>query len=111
MSKTVEAALRSAGHDVEWVGGWSADPGDPDILAIAYSQGRVLVTIDRGFGALAVLEHRPHAGIIVIRKTPAEEHAAVCLRAIRDRAEDLRNGAVVIATSERIRARWPDPSA
>jgi predicted nuclease of predicted toxin-antitoxin system len=39
--------LRNPGHDVEWCGDWSADPGDEQILASAYHEGRVLVTLDK----------------------------------------------------------------
>ena len=42
------SVLRSAGHDVEWVGDWSADPGDEQILATAAAQEQVLVTARQG---------------------------------------------------------------
>ncbi len=41
------AFLRSAGHDGEWVGDWSADPGDEDVLATAAAHGQVLITLER----------------------------------------------------------------
>ncbi|MGD9728658.1 MAG: DUF5615 family PIN-like protein [Nitrospiraceae bacterium] len=43
-------ALEAAGHDVVWAGAWDIDPGDDDILAQAYREGRVLVTLDKDFG-------------------------------------------------------------
>ena len=58
------AELRSLGHDVEAVSGWSADPGDEEILARAHSMDRVLVTLDKDFGELAVVRGRPHAGLV-----------------------------------------------
>ena len=45
------AVLRSVGHDVEWVGDWSAGPGDEDVLATAAAHGQVLITLDKDFDA------------------------------------------------------------
>jgi predicted nuclease of predicted toxin-antitoxin system len=44
--------LAAAGHDVEWTGNWPQDPGDDTILAHAYQEGRILVTLDKDFGEL-----------------------------------------------------------
>ena len=38
--------LTSAGHDVVWAGDWPEDPGDDEILARAFSDDRILVTLD-----------------------------------------------------------------
>jgi len=46
--------LRNAGHDVVWSGDWDNDPGDEAILALAYQEQRVLVTLDKDFGELAL---------------------------------------------------------
>jgi hypothetical protein len=47
--------LTEAAHDVVWAGDWSEDPGDEAILARAGVEGRVLVTLDKDFGELAVV--------------------------------------------------------
>ena len=111
LSETVASALAEAGHDVASVAQAGPDPGDPRILAAAAAAGRVLVTVDRGFGQLAVRERLFSAGIIIIRKTPAEEHAAAALRAIDLHAEELLAGGIVIVAPERMRARWPTEDA
>jgi predicted nuclease of predicted toxin-antitoxin system len=36
--------LKAAGHDVIWAGDWPADPGDEEILTLAYREGRILIT-------------------------------------------------------------------
>lgn len=46
--------LEAAGHDVVWVGDWDRDPGDREILFQARSEGRILVTLDKDFGELAI---------------------------------------------------------
>lgn len=56
------AALRDAGHEVELAGAWPQDPGDEEILAIAFRHRQILVTHDKDFGELAVVHERPLAG-------------------------------------------------
>ncbi len=46
--------LQVAGHDVLWIGDLAQDPGDEDILAQAHGEQRVLITLDKDFGELAV---------------------------------------------------------
>lgn len=60
--------LRSEGRDVTVVG--LDSPGgvdDPSVLAIAFREGRLLITRDNGFGRLVVYEGLPHAGGIPLR--------------------------------------------
>ena len=35
------------------------DPGDEEILATAYAEGRILITLDKDFGELAVVWRSP----------------------------------------------------
>lgn len=60
--------LRGQGHDVTVVG-VDYPPGlpDPEVLAIANREGRIILTHDRDFGELVVSRHLPHAGIIYLR--------------------------------------------
>ena len=102
------SVLRSAGYDVEWVGDWSADPGDEQILATAAAQGRVLVTLDKDFGELAVLYRRPHAGIVRLVNLRAQDQGPVCAAALRRYGAELEQGAIVTAEEQRVRIRPPD---
>ena len=64
-------ALRASGHDV--LAATEALPGsrDQDVLSTAMAEGRVLVTFDRDFGALA-FQHgaSADAGIVLLRFIP-----------------------------------------
>jgi len=44
--------------------GVQEDPGDEEILEWAHREGRVLVTLDKDFGELAIIHERSHCGII-----------------------------------------------
>ena len=102
------SVLRSAGHDVEWVGDWSADPGDEQILATAAAQEQVMVTLDKDFGELAVLHRRPHAGIVRLVNLRAHDQGPVCTAALRRYGAELARGAIVTAEDQRVRIRPPD---
>lgn len=93
---------------MEWVGNWTADPGDDEILAHAAQHGQVLVTLDKDFGELAVALGAAHAGIIRLVDFRYLEQAAVCTRTIAGRELDLARGAIVTVERGRIRVRLPD---
>ncbi|WP_375493718.1 DUF5615 family PIN-like protein [uncultured Nostoc sp.] len=64
INASVRNDLQTAGYDVVWSGDWPKDPGDEEILATAYREGRILVTLDKDFGELAILRGNPHCGIL-----------------------------------------------
>jgi predicted nuclease of predicted toxin-antitoxin system len=51
----VKTELINTGYDVIWSGDWDKDPGDEAILERAYQEKRILVTLDRDFGELAII--------------------------------------------------------
>jgi len=67
------AKLQAAGHDVLWTGDLAQDPGDEDILAQAHHDQRVLITLDKDFGELAIRRRLPHAGIVRLVYIPAQQ--------------------------------------
>ena len=109
MRVRVRRALQDAGHDVAWVAELGPDPGDALVLARAYEDGRVLVTLDADYGALAVVEQRPHAGIIRLLVDEPQQQAAVCRHVMEHYAEDLAAGALVTAGQDKVRIRRTQP--
>jgi hypothetical protein len=60
--------LETAGHDVVWVRTAAPGMSDPDVLAWAVREERVLLTFDKDFGELAWASALPPAcGIILFR--------------------------------------------
>jgi predicted nuclease of predicted toxin-antitoxin system len=99
--------LETGGHDVVWSGNWPADPGDEEILARAHDESRVLVTLDKDFGELAVLQGRPHCGILRLVNISAHQQAAICLQVLAKHETDLQSGAIITAEPGRLRIRLP----
>ena len=101
--------LRASGHDVVWAGDWPEDPGDEAILAHAHADARILVTLDKDFGELAIVHGHPHHGIIRLVNFSARQQAAACLAVLAAHGDDLLAGAIVTAEAGRMRVRPPPP--
>ncbi len=104
-----KAQVQAAGHDVVWSGDWEQDPGDEAILAAAYREGRILVTIDKDFGELAVLRGASHCGILKLVNFRAAEQTPACLEVLTAHGVDLQSGAIITAEPGRVRIRRRPP--
>ena len=101
----VKTALEKEGYDVIWTGQWELDPGDEEILDYAYKEGRILVTIDKDFGELAIVHKKPHQGILRIVCGSAKQQASFCLQALKTYGKELQAGAIVTVERARVRVR------
>ena len=95
--------LRVQGHDVVESRDLGADPGDRLLLERAAAEGRVLVTMDRDFGALLFLEMARHAGLVRLPDVPSSRRIALMGQLLGAYRDDLANGAVVTVRGGRIR--------
>lgn len=100
-----KAEIAAQGHDVVWAGDWPQDPGDDEILARAFAEERVLVTLDKDFGELAVVKRAPHAGIVRLVGVRATEQARYLLAVLTRYAGDLSAGGIVTVEPGRVRVR------
>jgi predicted nuclease of predicted toxin-antitoxin system len=107
LSARAKAELNGAGHDVVWAGDWPEDPGDETILARAYEERRILVTLDKDFGELVVLRGSPHCGILRLVDFRASQQGAVCVRILQKHADELEAGAIITAEPGILRIRQP----
>ena len=98
-------ALSSLGHDVIWSGSWVEDPGDAAILAAAHAGQRILVTLDKDFGELAILKGLPHSGIVRLSGFRVAQMAGAIHHIVLTYGQELAAGAIVTADPERIRIR------
>ncbi|MDQ3774666.1 MAG: DUF5615 family PIN-like protein [Pseudomonadota bacterium] len=103
--------LEDAGHDVVWSGDWKQDPGDSEILAIAHREGRILVTLDKDFGELALVYRVPHCGILRLVNFPARQQAIACLKVLELHGDELRQRAIITAEPGRLRIRLAESGA
>jgi predicted nuclease of predicted toxin-antitoxin system len=100
--------LAAADHDVIWSGAWAEDPGDEEILAYAFREGRILVTLDKDFGEMAIVRGLPHAGIVRLVNFAARQQATACQQVLNRYGKELSSGAIITVEPGFIRVRLPD---
>jgi predicted nuclease of predicted toxin-antitoxin system len=107
----VVRALRKAGHDVSAVTEFQQRSVDQELMEMALSEGRILLTEDKDFGSLAFAAKINNPGIILIRfpGTARKTLAASVTRLVENFGARLsgaftvlRPGSVRISTSPRI---------
>jgi len=105
VSGVAASAIGLAGHDVVWAGDWPTDPGDEQVLARAAEEARILVTIDKDFGELAVVRGMVHAGMIRLVGFRAADQGAAVVRLLERYRSELEAGAILTAEPWRVRVR------
>jgi predicted nuclease of predicted toxin-antitoxin system len=106
VSRRVVERLRLQGHDVALVAGTHAGISDPDVLKLAGTEARILITEDRDFGDLVVRQRLNVGGVILLEldrlsnNMEADRVAAV----VAMHVDRLTNNLVVIEPA-RVRVR------
>lgn len=100
--------LRGAGHDVTHV--LDVDLGgrtDDDVFLVARRDGRVVITNDADFSALAVLGGDALPSIVLFRdqRRRPEELARLLLENLTDLESMLSEGAIAVFEPARVRVR------
>ena len=99
--------LIAGGHDVVWAGDWPHDPGDDKIIDQALAEGRILITLDKDFGELAIVRGKAHRGIVRLVNISAKQQAGICAQVLARHGKELEAGAIVTAEPTRLRIRLP----
>ena len=102
----IAACLNARGHDVTSIAhDYPASLPDEQVLAIARSEGRILITNDRDFGELIIRRGLAHTGVIFFRLTTQDPQAKI------RRLSDVLNrysgqlDRFIVVTDRRIRVR------
>jgi len=106
--RKLTARLRSVGHDVNFAGDWPKTAEDDEILNVAHSDQRVVITRDKDFGTLAVRDKLPPCGIVRLLELLPDRELELCLSVLSDHAADLAKGALITVEPHRIRVREPE---
>lgn len=100
--------LEQDGHQVEWCGSWPKDPGDEEILKRAFQQNQILVTLDKDFGNLAILQGQPHCGIIRLVGFRVQAMGPTIRLLLEKYQTQLYQAAIIVATPQQVRIRAAD---
>ena len=83
------------------------DPGDEEVLRQAFQDKRILITLDKDFGELAIMRGMAHSGILRLVNISTRQQAKICLHILVHYGQELQAGALVTAEADRIRIRHP----
>jgi len=97
--------LREMGHDVVEVKSINCRMADDEVMAWGAREGRVIITLDKDFGQLAVATGTARASIVRLPDIPFEERKRVLAAVLARYKEDLEKGSIITATEKRIRVR------
>lgn len=99
--------LANLGHDATRVASnYPAGLRDEEVLSLAYTEGRILITSDRDFGELVFRHRQPHTGVIYLRipnyapLATKTERLAYVLTHYRDQLDQF-----LVVTKTRVRVR------
>jgi len=98
--------LRAEGHSVVYI---TRQIDDRIILENAYLQQALLITYDKDFERLVLNEHRPTAGVLLIRISrviPAKDRAQILVGVLRHRQREIQ-GNLTTLTEAIIDIRHP----
>jgi predicted nuclease of predicted toxin-antitoxin system len=109
ISSFAKGDLQAAGHDVLWMGDRATDPGDEAILALAHGDRRILFTLDKDFGELAILRGLPHSGIVRLANARARQQGQIAAQILESHGAELLAGAIITAAAGRLRIRQAQP--
>ena len=102
--------VASAGHDVDSVEDEGlAGADDPTVSRVASDAGRLVITLDRGFGDVQRYRPGSHAGILVLR-VDDQSATSICNTLIRLVASvdlDDLSGCVAVYRNGDLRVRRP----
>lgn len=105
LSPRCAESLRAEGFDVDYAGDWPAVATDDEIMQAAAADSRVVVTLDKDFGELAVAAGMRHFGIVRLENMSAARHAATCAIVLRRYRKELADGGIVTVSPGRVRVR------
>lgn len=100
-------ALLAAGFDVARSSDWRPGASDGDVLAHAFSQGRVLITEDKDFGDLVIRLRAPAHGVVRVdlKSLPKPDREVRIVQALSDLGAKVEGSFVTIEpTRTRLRA-------
>lgn len=99
--------LRDHDHKVLLVEDVDPRMGDDKVLEWALREKCIIVTTDQDFEEMIWREHRKHEGVLRLENLPRVERLSLLEYILNHHSQDLASGAIVIASSRKIRIRKP----
>ncbi|MCX7688723.1 MAG: DUF5615 family PIN-like protein [Fimbriimonadales bacterium] len=106
VERAIAEWLREEGYEVVEVR--EIDPHLPDsaILQVALQENRIIITMDKDFGELAVRQGHSHCGIIRLPDVPILARKALLQSILQNHSDALSKGALITVGRQKIRIRY-----
>jgi predicted nuclease of predicted toxin-antitoxin system len=98
VEKVIVDYLSENGYDIKWVPDYNCEILDEELLNVANTEKRILITNDKDFGELTFLQKKLSTGIILIRVKGqrAEDKVKLIKRLLQSYSDKLLNHFIVI---------------
>lgn len=104
IEKPIIDFLSEKGYDVTWVADYNCTALDEDILMLANTQNRILLTNDKDFGELIFLQRKLSTGVILLRvKGQKTLDKITRVKKLLENYQDKIYNHFVVLTGDRIR--------
>lgn len=103
--RSVAEWLEKEGYDTSFVRDRDPSMADEAILEWAYSEERVLITLDKDFGYLSVKKKLPHCGMVRLPNVSSCQRQVILKHVLERYSPQLQAGAIITARGNRIRIR------
>ncbi len=106
ISRAICGFLESAGHDCVHAELLSAGLPDEELMRIAVTEQRIVLTPDKGFGELVFRRRQKNRGVVLLRLSglTQQRKAAIAVEVFADRAPDFP-GCFAVVTEKGVRVR------
>jgi predicted nuclease of predicted toxin-antitoxin system len=79
VEKPIVDYLSKQGYDIKWIPDYDCEMFDEDLLQMANEEQRILITNDKGFGDLVIMQKKLSAGAILFRVKGQESQEKIKL--------------------------------
>jgi predicted nuclease of predicted toxin-antitoxin system len=102
VEKPIVEYLSKQGYDIKWIPDYDCEMFDEELLQMANEEQRILITNDKGFGDLVIMQKRLSAGAILFRVKGqgAQEKVQLMRKLLMGYRDKLLNHYVIISKSK-----------
>jgi predicted nuclease of predicted toxin-antitoxin system len=102
VEKPIVDYLSKQGYDIKWIPDYDCGMFDEELLQMANEEQRVLITNDKGFGDLVIMQKMLSAGAILfrIKGQGAQEKIKLMRKLLMGYKDKLLNHYVIISKSK-----------
>ena len=102
VEKPIANHLAKQGYDIKWIPDYDRGMIDEDLLQMANEEQRILITNDRGFGDLIIMDKRLTAGVILFRVKGqgSQEKIRLLRKLLMGYSDKLLNHYVIVSRSK-----------